>query len=172
MWIRTPIALSALVVAGLVTAGSSASQAFGSPDRHEPVQPSRTTVSEQSTSASLPKTVGLLPAAAKPYRVVRAASPMVSQTAAEPLLGRARAGDVALPSTSGVIGIPQIVLAAYRNAELALASTEPNCGLSWNLLAGIGRIESGHARSGRTDAEGTTVEPIPRSGARRLIARQ
>ncbi|WP_420094740.1 lytic murein transglycosylase [Nocardia asteroides] len=32
--------------------------------------------------------------------------------------------------------------------------------MSWSLLAGIGRIESGHAGGGRTDAAGTTVTPI------------
>ncbi|WP_245673158.1 lytic murein transglycosylase [Nocardia lijiangensis] len=65
-----------------------------------------------------------------------------------------------LPTTGGVLGIPEVVLAAYRNAELALASALPGCGLSWHLLAGIGRIESHHAGSGRTDAAGTTVTPI------------
>ncbi|MBF6079696.1 lytic murein transglycosylase, partial [Nocardia beijingensis] len=45
-------------------------------------------------------------------------------------------------------------------AELALGSSVPGCGLSWSLLAGIGRIESGHAGGGRTDAAGTTVTPI------------
>jgi hypothetical protein len=68
--------------------------------------------------------------------------------------------DIALPVTGGALGIPEIVLAAYRNAELALESSMPGCGISWSLLAGIGRIESGHAGSGRTDAAGTTVTPI------------
>ncbi|MFI9407282.1 lytic murein transglycosylase [Nocardia sp. NPDC052316] len=53
-------------------------------------------------------------------------------------------------------GIPEIALAAYRNAELSLQSSTPNCGMSWHLLAGIGKIESNHAGNGRTDAEGTT----------------
>jgi membrane-bound lytic murein transglycosylase B len=59
-----------------------------------------------------------------------------------------------------VLGIPSIALAAYRNAEQIMATSNPNCGISWNLLAGIGRIESGHANGGATDARGTAVRPI------------
>src|SRR6202008_4396556 len=58
------------------------------------------------------------------------------------------------------VGIPSMALAAYRNAEQKMAASNPNCGISWNLLAGIGRIESGHANGGATDAPGTAVRPI------------
>ncbi|WP_227996501.1 lytic transglycosylase domain-containing protein [Nocardia australiensis] len=68
--------------------------------------------------------------------------------------------DIVLPVGSSALGIPEVVLAAYRNAELALDSSMPGCGLPWSLLAGIGKIESGHASSGRTDAAGTTINPI------------
>jgi membrane-bound lytic murein transglycosylase B len=57
-------------------------------------------------------------------------------------------------------GIPSMALAAYRNAEQMMATSDPNCGISWNLLAGIGRIESGHANGGATNARGTAVQPI------------
>jgi membrane-bound lytic murein transglycosylase B len=53
-----------------------------------------------------------------------------------------------------------MALAAYRNAEHMMATSNPDCGISWNLLAGIGRIESGHANGGATDARGTAVRPI------------
>ena len=53
-----------------------------------------------------------------------------------------------------------MALAAYRNAEQKMATSDPDCGISWNLLAGIGRIESGHANGGATDARGTAVQPI------------
>ena len=53
-----------------------------------------------------------------------------------------------------------MALAAYRNAEQKMATSDPGCGISWNLLAGIGRIESGHANGGATDARGTAVQPI------------
>jgi membrane-bound lytic murein transglycosylase B len=61
---------------------------------------------------------------------------------------------------TGALGIPSMALAAYRNAEQKMAASNPDCGISWNLLAGIGRIESGHANGGATDAHGTAVRPI------------
>ncbi|MFF3626956.1 lytic murein transglycosylase [Streptomyces sp. NPDC002164] len=57
-------------------------------------------------------------------------------------------------------GIPTTVLAAYRKAESALRRTEPGCRLPWQLLAAIGRVESGHAGGGRVDVHGTTLTPI------------
>jgi hypothetical protein len=41
-----------------------------------------------------------------------------------------------------------------------MAEADPSCGISWNLLAGIGRIESMHANGGATDARGTAIQPI------------
>lgn len=58
------------------------------------------------------------------------------------------------------LGIPGIVLDGYRVAATRLAITNPDCHLTWSLLAGIGRIESGHARGGQVDTSGTTVTPI------------
>ncbi|HEX5142328.1 MAG TPA: lytic murein transglycosylase, partial [Mycobacterium sp.] len=63
-------------------------------------------------------------------------------------------------SAPGALRIPSVALAAYRNAESIMARAVPGCGISWNLLAGIGRIESGHANNGATDARGTAVNPI------------
>jgi membrane-bound lytic murein transglycosylase B len=60
----------------------------------------------------------------------------------------------------GALGIPSIALAAYRSAEQKMAVAAPSCGVSWNLLAGIGRIESGHAGGGAVDARGTAITPI------------
>lgn len=60
----------------------------------------------------------------------------------------------------GALGIPSIALAAYRSAEQKMAVAAPGCGVSWNLLAGIGRIESGHAGGGAVDARGTAISPI------------
>ena len=61
---------------------------------------------------------------------------------------------------TGPLGIPGVVLLAYRAAADQLATSLPGCHLPWNLLAGIGRIESGHAAGGRVDAHGTTLGPI------------
>ncbi|MGP4020318.1 lytic transglycosylase domain-containing protein [Saccharopolyspora sp. 5N708] len=60
----------------------------------------------------------------------------------------------------GPLGIPASVLAAYQRAERTLARTDPGCGVHWSVLAGIGRIESNHARSGRVDTDGRTLSPI------------
>ncbi|MFE9392298.1 lytic murein transglycosylase [Streptomyces sp. NPDC006784] len=57
-------------------------------------------------------------------------------------------------------GIPASVLAAYKKAARSLASRTPGCGLRWELLAGIGKVESGHARGGAVDKDGTTLRPI------------
>jgi membrane-bound lytic murein transglycosylase B len=63
-------------------------------------------------------------------------------------------------NTPGALGIPTMALTAYRNAERMMAGADPGCGISWNLLAGIGRIESQHANGGATDARGTAIRPI------------
>ncbi|UQX13147.1 lytic transglycosylase domain-containing protein [Candidatus Mycobacterium methanotrophicum] len=63
-------------------------------------------------------------------------------------------------NTLGALGIPAMALSAYRNAERLMAGIDPGCGISWNLLAGIGRIESMHANGGATDMHGTAVRPI------------
>jgi len=65
-----------------------------------------------------------------------------------------------LVETGEQLGIPAIVLDAYQRAERSVAVTHPQCGLKWWILAGIGRIESNHARGGKVDANGTTVTPI------------
>jgi hypothetical protein len=57
-------------------------------------------------------------------------------------------------------GVPATVLDAYKKAASELRSSKPGCNLPWELLAAIGQVESGQARGGRVDAEGTTVSRI------------
>ncbi|GGQ48005.1 lytic transglycosylase domain-containing protein [Streptomyces flaveolus] len=57
-------------------------------------------------------------------------------------------------------GIPATVLDAYKKAESELGRTKPGCNLPWQLLAAIGKVESGQARGGRVDANGTTTSQI------------
>ncbi|MDP9093578.1 MAG: lytic transglycosylase domain-containing protein, partial [Actinomycetota bacterium] len=45
-------------------------------------------------------------------------------------------------------GIPTTALLAYQQAANEEQLVNPGCGLSWPLLAGIGRVESDHARFG------------------------
>ena len=66
----------------------------------------------------------------------------------------------AVVSSPGTLRIPMMALNAYQNAERMMAVSAPACGISWNLLAGIGRIESMHANGGATDASGSAVRPI------------
>jgi hypothetical protein len=61
---------------------------------------------------------------------------------------------------NGPLGIPSAALEAYKRAEQLEAVRNPNCHLDWPLLAGIGRIESNHARGGAVDAAGNTLAPI------------
>ncbi|MEV4945906.1 lytic murein transglycosylase [Streptomyces sp. NPDC053755] len=69
---------------------------------------------------------------------------------------------VDLPIVTGPAeaGIPATVLAAYKRAEQSIASSDASCHLPWQLLAGIGKVESGQARGGRVDANGTTLSAI------------
>ncbi len=52
------------------------------------------------------------------------------------------------------------MLAAYHRAEVELATRAPACDLPWSLVAGIGKVESDHARGGSVDPTGTTATPI------------
>ncbi|MCU1626203.1 MAG: lytic murein transglycosylase [Pseudonocardia sp.] len=58
--------------------------------------------------------------------------------------------------------IPARALEAYAAAELAQRARTPDCRLSWATLAGIGRVESNHARinGSRLDGQGVSSPPI------------
>ncbi|MEU5162879.1 lytic murein transglycosylase [Streptomyces sp. NPDC020875] len=64
------------------------------------------------------------------------------------------------PAGHAESGIPATVLAAYKRAEETIAASDPGCKVPWQLLAAIGKVESGQARGGRVDANGTTLSPI------------
>jgi membrane-bound lytic murein transglycosylase B len=128
-----------------------------------------------AVGAAAPRFPGPAPAvrgaAITPVAAVAAAAgdlsrPTVIAVAHPPGRFRIAAGTLSAPppafvvNTPGVLGIPKIALSAYRNAEQIMAASDPGCGVSWNLLAGIGRIESMHAGGGATDAHGTAVRPI------------
>ncbi|MGW0190184.1 lytic murein transglycosylase [Streptomyces sp. NPDC003362] len=71
-------------------------------------------------------------------------------------------GATATPGITGetAAGIPATVLDAYKKAEAELRDSKPGCNLPWQLLAAIGKVESGQARGGRVTADGTTISPI------------
>ncbi|MEB8339463.1 lytic transglycosylase domain-containing protein [Streptomyces endophyticus] len=57
-------------------------------------------------------------------------------------------------------GIPATVLDAYKKAAAEIGTTKPGCNLDWQLLAALGKVESGQARGGDVDADGTTLHAI------------
>ncbi|MFB9908723.1 lytic transglycosylase domain-containing protein [Allokutzneria oryzae] len=63
------------------------------------------------------------------------------------------------PVRDAALGIAGPVLDAYIRADQTLARSTPDCGLHWSYLAGIGKVESNHAR-GQVDVNGTTPVPI------------
>lgn len=74
-----------------------------------------------------------------------------------PVVGATDGSSVVRPGRRGAVnGIPRGVFPAYRRATANLAVVRPDCGLTWPLLAAIGKVESGHAGGGRVDVVGTT----------------
>ncbi len=76
-------------------------------------------------------------------------------------------GDIADPQVpagaatqEGANGIPATALDAYQRAGLSVAAALPNCKLPWELLAGIGRVESVHASGYGLKTDGSTEKPI------------
>jgi len=55
---------------------------------------------------------------------------------------------VIIPSSYAQSGIPSVALKAYKKAAKTLKREDPKCGVPWELLAAIGRVESGHGTSG------------------------
>ncbi len=71
-------------------------------------------------------------------------TPVASAPAAAPA-PQAAPPDVAprpLAAPPAGLHIPAKAMAAYRKAQQIMATADPDCGVTWNLLAGIGRIES------------------------------
>ena len=116
----------------------------------------------------LPPTVAAAPVV--PVAVVSPtkdlSGPAIVTPARNPLGWHVLAAAISAPALPAVmnpstpLGVPSTALAAYKNAEQKMNVSNPGCGISWNMLAGIGRIESGHANGGVTDAHGTAVHPI------------
>ncbi|MEU2359775.1 lytic transglycosylase domain-containing protein [Streptomyces noursei] len=60
----------------------------------------------------------------------------------------------------GSMGIPATALDAYKKAERTLSGARPMCHLPWQLVAGIGRVESVHASGYGLRTDGSTAKPI------------
>ena len=94
-----------------------------------PTRPATTTPAARATTAPTPAPGPVTPA-----------SPTVDATWVVTVAGRT--------------GIPARAVTAYADAQLAMASTQPGCHITWTMLAGIGVVESSHGRSG-----GSTLQP-------------
>jgi membrane-bound lytic murein transglycosylase B len=57
-------------------------------------------------------------------------------------------GAVAAEKLAQRTDIPERTMRAYLIAEAAMAQRAPNCKLTWATLAGVGRVESRHGRTG------------------------
>ncbi|MEV8098887.1 lytic murein transglycosylase [Kitasatospora sp. NPDC085879] len=134
--------------AAVVLAAVAAPSGPAGPERAEPVGAVGAAVSAESTA--LPMDGGGRRAWPQP------------PAAAAPVAPAAPAGNrAAVPEPAdGPAGLPATVFAAYRNAAAAVAVSDPGCHLPWELLAAIGRVESGHADGGRVRSDGTTATPI------------
>lgn len=144
-----PITIGTLAIAGFLVAGSSAA----GPTVALPEGKSPNTIDAPRQSV-----VGLVASIPRVRPVPRAVLDQ-SLPSDQPEAARPHLVDVSAP-LAAVQGIPEVALAAYRNAEMRLAESTPGCGVTWNLLAGIGKIESNHANGGSTDTLGTTLTQI------------
>jgi hypothetical protein len=74
------------------------------------------------------------------------------------------AGASSVGGTASLLSIPDIVLAAYRNAARLAPTIASGCRMDWAVLAGIGRVESRHGMHFGTDSvidtQGTVRKPI------------
>ncbi|ROQ98598.1 membrane-bound lytic murein transglycosylase B [Streptomyces sp. 2132.2] len=148
------VLVCAFVAAALTASGAPSRERISAADSEEaaagPAQPA-------GSGGDTDYLTELPPVAAEvPQEVPAAAQP------AQPDAGAAATHNepVAMGGGEGAQGIPATVLAAYRLAEQQVGRSDPGCGLRWQLLAAIGKVESGQARGGRVDAAGTTLRPI------------
>ena len=145
---RTP-AFGVVMIACLIFAGVESAAAPPFPGPKSTLRDAAFTPVAAVTHASTDPTGPLVIAVQHPKTGFHIAAAMAS--APPPM---------AVVNSPGALGIPTIALSAYRNAERMMAVADPACGISWNLLAGIGRIESMHANGGAADVHGTAVRPI------------
>ncbi|KAA0022569.1 lytic transglycosylase domain-containing protein [Antrihabitans cavernicola] len=150
---NTLIALSGLVPAGLVTAVSTAG-----------ATPEAPVVSQAADAHDVSAAVPLAQTSPGSANIADAATPaalLAAAPAPAPVAPPAPTGPQ-LPTSiaESPIGVPTINVAAYKAAEHTLAVQNPNCHMPWNLIAGIGRVESTQANDGKVDAAGNMLDPI------------
>lgn len=147
------IALTGLVPAGLITAATSAGAT-----EYIPFMTTNSSTQEAAPVAETPE----------PIADQTDAQPVAAAEAPVPLPAPLPAPVPEVPATpelptnlaASPIAIPTVNVTAYKNAEKLLAVAQPQCGISWTIIAGIGRVESTHANNGKADDLGQLLEPI------------
>ncbi|MBR8740945.1 lytic transglycosylase domain-containing protein [Nocardiopsis sp. MG754419] len=79
-----------------------------------------------------------------------------------PDLGRLRPDDTWLDEVAASTGIPRRALEGYASAQLVVDDDQPECGMTWTTLAGIGFVESRHGTyaGGEIGSDGTTTVDV------------
>jgi len=152
--VAAAVPAAVLVAAGL-TAAAAPSE---SPATEEPAAPA----AEQQALPQVPERAVDEPASATAADGRAPALTLPPPVSADGAPGSAR---VALDTAA----IPARALQAYRHAERLLAAADPQCRLSWSLVAAIGKVESDHGRFGGNalDTEGVArpgIYGIPLDG--------
>lgn len=142
------IALTGLIPVGLVTAANTAGAASEAPFSNTSSADAAAPVATQEPQAQI------LPA----MHLVEEPAPAPEPA---PLAPVQETPPLPVSMAAGALGIPGLSVEAYQNAERILAVENPTCNMHWTLLAGIGRVESGHANDGKdADANGNLYKPV------------
>lgn len=143
-----------LAVGGIASGVFSVGASEGAPVSTAPVVSTSAPTTAATTATGAPGLPGI------PGLDAVTAAKMVSEALAGSALATPvpTAGSVTAVSVSNVV--PKRMLAAYQRGEQVGKARYPRCNLPWWLLAGIGRVESGHAAGGAVDASGVTVSRI------------
>ncbi|MGH3629721.1 MAG: lytic transglycosylase domain-containing protein [Sciscionella sp.] len=148
---RLPRRMAVLSASTLLTAALGISGTAVAPEQPAPRSSHLSASGELGATGALPREI------APSRRLLRdASSPAKLREGGDPIATALHIADV----PAGPLGIPGIVLRAYRDAERVMATDDPACHLPWWLLAGIGKVESGQAGDGAVLANGDTLRPI------------
>ncbi|GGJ21249.1 hypothetical protein GCM10010121_035370 [Streptomyces brasiliensis] len=151
----TAVGTIATVAAALLTAGSQATGPAGASQAQDPKDDGLSVpggfVAPDTPLPDVPSQGdGSYHVELPPLEGVSAAAKLWGQEAAKPSAQQAAAD----------AGLPASVFAAYQQAAKSVGRTDPGCHLKWELLAGIGKVESGHAAGGAVAANGDTLSRI------------
>ncbi|MDO0935892.1 hypothetical protein QQY66_30955 [Streptomyces sp. DG2A-72] len=150
----TAVATFATVAAALLTAGSQAPGPVGATRAAGEDEGMRVPGGFVAPDAPLPE----VPSQGDDSYHVEL-PPLNGVSGAEKLWGE-KAVTASEQQVAAEAGLPVSVLGAYRKAAQSVGRTDPGCGLRWELLAAIGKVESGHAGGGAVAANGDTLTRI------------